>query len=374
MISSQAGHAGPDKRWRAVGPGPASPTAARRIHILAAVALVLVTVAPSPSRAEERCPASADPPVRVAAVDRFGDLVLADGATIRLAALSAPDDATNEARRAEALREAALGRDVVLARAGAARDRYGRIAALARIEGRETEPATLQAVLLREGLALAQPEAGFLGCMGELLAMEAPARAARRGLWAELPVAARDEARASAREGRFTILAGRVLSVGNGRSVDYLNFGPVWRQDSTVRLEKPVRAALERAGVPLESLRGRRLAVRGVVVEAGGPAIDVRWIEQLELLDAPWWDEGRRKQSEDAGEDGGAGEGMAAAARAAGGHACAVARAVGLRRPAGAAHHRGQGDAGGRAFGRRHDDAGAAQGARAPRRLLWRRL
>lgn len=247
------------------------------------VGLLVVSAACLPVHAGEPCPDNFAPLVRVAAVDGFGDLVLADGSTVRLAGLAAPGGNAAELRRTAALREAALGRDVVLARAEEGKDRYGRIAALVRIAD---QTATLQAMLLGAGLALARPEPGYLGCMDALLAAEAPARRGGRGLWAGLPVAARDEASAGARVGQFTILAGRVLSIGNGKQVDYLNFGPVWRQDSTVRLEKPVRAALEQAGVPLESLSGQWLAVRGVVVEAGGPAIDVQWIEQLELVGA----------------------------------------------------------------------------------------
>ena len=247
--------------------------------VLAGISLTLA--AGLPSHAGEVCPDNFGVPVRVEAVDRFGDLVLADGATVRLAGLSVPG--AGETRQMTVLREAALGREVVLARAKDGKDRYGRAEALVRVNG---EATTLQAALLGEGLALARPEPGYLGCMEGFKAAEAPARQARRGLWADRPVAARDEARAGAQLGQFTILAGRVLSVGNGRQVDYLNFGPVWRQDTTARLGKPVRAALEQAGVPLESLSGQWLAVRGVVVEAGGPAIDVRWIEQLELAGA----------------------------------------------------------------------------------------
>lgn len=290
-MSSQASKTGPDMirvETIPVVPGAAGasrariPAGAARAAILGMGSLVVIAACP-PAHAGEKCPDNFAAPVRVVAVDGFGDLALADGSTVRLAGLSASGGDAAELRRTAALREAALGRDAVLARAEEGKDRYGRSAALVRIADQTT---TLQAALLGEGLALARPEPGYLGCMDALLAAEAPARRGRRGLWAELPVAARDEASAGARVGQFTILAGRVLSVGNGKQVDYLNFGPVWRQDSTVRLGKPVRAALAQAGVPLESLSGQWLAVRGVVVEAGGPAIDVRWIEQLELVGA----------------------------------------------------------------------------------------
>jgi len=140
----------------------------------------------------------------------------------------------------------------------------------------------LQHEVLARGLALAQPEEGTLGCMGELLKAEAPARAKKLGAWAGMPLVARNIAGLSARQGRFTILTGRVRSVGKGRGVDYLNFGSIWRQDMTVRLDSRARAAFEQAGMTLESFTGRQITVRGAVFEAGGPAIDVRWIEQIE--------------------------------------------------------------------------------------------
>lgn len=288
MMSSQASKTGSDMIRVETMPVPpqAAGGGALRARIRACAiggGLLAVTAACLPADAGEPCPDNFASPVQVAAVDGFGDLVLADGSTVRLAGLSPSGGDAAEAGRVAALREAALGRDVVLARAGEGKDRYGRTDALVQVAG---EAATLQVMLLGAGLALARPEPGYLGCMDGFKAAEAPARRGRRGLWAQLPVAARDETSAGARVGQFTILAGRVLSIGNGKQLDYLNFGPVWRQDTTVRLGKPVRAALEQAGVPLESLSGQWLAVRGVVVEAGGPAINVRWIEQLELVGA----------------------------------------------------------------------------------------
>lgn len=281
MMPSQAREIAPDKGRLALLPVSPEAAGAGRARAprptgVAVATLILTAALCPPAQAGEPCPDRFSAPVRVDAVDPFGDLVLADGTTVRLAGLSAG----GEARWVALLREAALGRDVVLARAKDGKDRYGRADALVRVDG---EATTLQGALLGEGMALARPEADYLGCMEAFRAAEAPARRDRRGIWAELPLTARNEAATGAHMGQFTILAGRVLSVGNGRQVDYLNFGPVWRQDTTVRLGKPVRAALEQAGVPLESLSGQWLAARGVVVEAGGPAIDVRWIEQLEL-------------------------------------------------------------------------------------------
>lgn len=291
--ASEAHERPPARRWRrdAATSRRGLPSARAGLAGVLATFLAAVLMLGAPARAAKgeaaSCPAAFGAPVAVTAIDRFGDIVLADGTVVALAGLAVEDGEAALAARRASLAAQLGGREVTLA-GPAATDRYGRRRALLRLAAPREEDgadATVQVALLRQGLALARPEAGFLGCMNELRAAEAPARRAKRGLWAGLPLPARDEKTVTAKAGRFTILAGRVLSVGNGRRVDYLNFGPVWRQDTTVRLEKPVRVALERAGLSLEALAGRAVAVRGVVFEADGPAIDVRWIEQIEFID-----------------------------------------------------------------------------------------
>ena len=248
-----------------------------RAHALSGLvgAAVLSVVLSAPALAAN-CPGIYDGRGRVAGLEPGGDLRLADGIVLRLAGLSLAGASGEPALRA-ALEEIALERDIEFATAG--KDRYGRLVGIVRLSG---HAATLQDELLARGIAAARPEKDVLGCMPAWLDRERPARDARLGIWAELPLDARDIAAIRAREGRFTIVAGRVRSVGNGRRVDYLNFGPVWRQDMTGRLEKPARIALEARGTTLAELAGRHVAMRGTVLEAGGPAFDIVWAEQIE--------------------------------------------------------------------------------------------
>lgn len=222
------------------------------------------------------CPADFDIAAHVSGITASGDLILSDARIARLAGLALSADM--QPLRA-ALEQLAVGRAVAIAPSSPSPDRYGRLAGLIRV-GDEGE--TLQQALLVRGLALAQPEEGTLGCMAQHVEAERPAREKRLGMWARMPLAARDIAALNARQGRFTILTGRVRSVGKGRGVDYLNFGPIWRQDMTVRLDSRTRAAFEQADLPLEAFAGRQITVRGPVFEAGGPAIEVRWVEQIE--------------------------------------------------------------------------------------------
>nr|WP_256441416.1 thermonuclease family protein [Ancylobacter radicis] len=164
-------------------------------------------------------------------------------------------------------------------------DRHGRLAAFIATDPPALSEASLNERLVAQGLAVVRPEPGLGACLAALLAAEVSPRRARRGLWASLPLPAWEVAALSARTGRFTLLAGRVLSVGKGRAVDYLNFGRVWRKDTTLRLERTGRAALEQAGMAPSVLAGQNVLARGVVHEAGGPAITVESAAQLVRLD-----------------------------------------------------------------------------------------
>ena len=238
--------------------------------------LVAICLATLPASAAD-CPAAFDISVEARGLDPHGDVTLADGRTLRLAALA--DIAPDPARRA-ALDLLVAGRALSLAAADAKPDRYGRIHALARL----SDGTLVQAAALARGLAVARPETGYLGCMPALLAAEGPARTARLGVWAMLPLNAEPPEALAQQAGHFSVVAGRVRSVGSTRRFDYLNFGRVWRQDTTVRIEASARAALVARGIDVASLDGRDVLVRGDIDLADGPVIDLRWAEQLETV------------------------------------------------------------------------------------------
>ncbi|TCK23483.1 hypothetical protein EV667_3318 [Ancylobacter aquaticus] len=245
--------------------------------------------------ASATCPELFQARAQVASVSPAGDLVLADGTVLRLAGLAGGGAGTAVGWQPE-LAARVAGRDIAFA-ADPARDRYGRRAALVRLEG---EAGTLQHALLRAGLALARPELLFLGCLPSWLESEGEARRANRGLWRSLPLDAWDIEAIRAQQGRFTIVAGRILDVGKTNRVDYLNFGRVWRQDMTGRVESEGRAALEAHGHDVAGLAGRWVRLRGTVFEAGGPAITLRRAEQIDLVvDPPGMRAGRGAKGRD---------------------------------------------------------------------------
>jgi endonuclease YncB( thermonuclease family) len=256
-----------------------------RAGFLAAAASMMIVVLVA-GRAGASEAVRLEGPLAVAEV-LAGDLVrLDDGRAVRLAGIRVPVGSAAE-RGAErfaeearaALRKLLEGQMVTLAPAEAPYDRYGRL--VAHIE--RADGVWLQGALLERGLAQVQTRPGEAARAGEMLAIEQDARAARRGLWAEAAFMPQDAGAIDDSTGRFRIVRGRVLRVAPTQGYVYLNFGADWRADFTVRVRRAeLRGAL--AGVDLAGLAGRVVEVRGVVLEAGGPLIELSHPEQLQVL------------------------------------------------------------------------------------------
>jgi hypothetical protein len=118
-----------------------------------------------------------------------------------------------------------------------------------------------------------------------MLAHERAARTAGLGLWRLPEYAPRRADRLADAVGSFRIVRGEVVRVAPTERYVYLNFGSDWRSDFTVRLR---RAELDerfaRSDIAIERLAGRLVEVRGYVLEAGGPLIEVSHPEQIEVL------------------------------------------------------------------------------------------
>lgn len=260
--------------------------AAKRVMFLPAAAGMMLAVLAG-SQAGADAAGQGEGPVAVTDV-LAGNLVrLADGHTVRLAGIRVPADDGGHAG-AERLAEQARaelsslldGQMIRLAPAETAHDRYGRL--VAQIE--RSDGLWLQGALLERGLAQVQTRPGEVARTPEMLVRERTARAARRGLWAEPAFMPQDaSAMGDDSTGRFRIVQGRVLRVAPTDRHVYLNFGGDWRSDFTVRLRRAdLRSAL--AGLELEGLAGRRIEVRGVILQAGGPLIELSHLEQMQIL------------------------------------------------------------------------------------------
>ena len=141
-------------------------------------------------------------------------------------------------------------------------------------------------MLLAQGEALVSGTVTDRGCAAALLAAEAEARRAKRGIWAD-PAAIKNAESSGdilAGVGRFAVVEGKVLSVRQAGATTYLNFGRNWTRDFAVTISRRMIGAFEAAGMSLKSLENRRIRVRGWVEARGGPRIELLRVGQIELV------------------------------------------------------------------------------------------
>jgi endonuclease YncB( thermonuclease family) len=222
--------------------------------------------------------------------------ILDDGREVRLAAievppLSSPAEAgtgPEGAAARDALASLLAGSEVVLRQAEPQRaDRYGRIVAYA-FTARDGREHSVQADLLAAGRARVAARAGNRACAMELLNREAAARRAKLGLWASSyyeSLDADNPADVLAKQGRFALVEGKVVSVRESGATIYVNFGRRWSTDFTVTILKRNARNFTAAGLEPKTLTGRRVRVRGWIEERGGPWIEASRPEQIELTD-----------------------------------------------------------------------------------------
>jgi endonuclease YncB( thermonuclease family) len=204
---------------------------------------------------------------------------------VRLAAIEVGPAPHDEPARL-ALTEELTGRPVVLRGPRAETDRYGRTVAHVFVERAGAE-RWVQSELIARGAARVAARVGDRSCAAELLARERTARDAKLGLWAEPYYSVRqaeDPAAIAMERGRFAIVEGKVLSVRESGATIYVNFGRRWSEDFTVTILKRNERSFAAAGIEPKRLEGRRVRVRGVVEERGGPWIEAGRPEQIELM------------------------------------------------------------------------------------------
>ena len=245
---------------------------------LAAVALALL-LRPGPAAAEELEWSAPLAVARALAGDR---LELADGRRVRLAGIRVPQALTGPPEQAAAaLARLVADRTVRLGAAAAPLDRYGDL--VAQVE--RADGLWLQGALLERGLAQVQTGPGEVARAAAMLALEQAARAAGLGLWRQPGFAPRAAERLSDALGTFQIVQGRVLRIAPSGDFVYLNFGRDWWSDFTVRVRRAeLDASFQGSQTDVLALAGRRVEVRGLVLDAGGPLIELSHPEQIQVL------------------------------------------------------------------------------------------
>jgi micrococcal nuclease len=211
--------------------------------------------------------APAGEPVQARKVLDGDTLILGDGRHLRLMGINAPElgrdggtDQPQAAAARERLVELTRGHDLLLLPGGEPRDRYGRL--LGRLE-RPGQP-DLRETLVAEGLAWVVALPPNLDGLERLQAAEARARAARRGIWNEPGLAARDAGRMTPGDTGFRLVHGTVTRVGMSRKYHYVDLGPAF----SIMIDR--RDWREHFRGRPEALVGRTLTARGWVTTIDG--------------------------------------------------------------------------------------------------------
>ncbi|WP_348645180.1 DNA-binding protein [Methylobacterium sp. BTF04] len=246
--------------------------------MLALVSAGSPTLAASPAAPPE-CRTSLARDDVLAGVGARGELVLASGSRAVLDGLHLPE-APDAAAGAGAWLEGHRGRTLTLVARGET-DRWGR----AHVDATTDHSLDLAGGLVEAGLAAVAAGERDALCRPALLAVEAGARGAGRGVWSATLPEARDGAALRAQIGRFVVAHGRVLNVGERPRRTYLNFARRGEDGLTVTVSKRTWRQLQERGLSATALKGRRVRVRGVVESWRGPTLDIASADMIELLD-----------------------------------------------------------------------------------------
>ncbi|MEN0039929.1 MAG: thermonuclease family protein [Pseudomonadota bacterium] len=162
-------------------------------------------------------------------------------------------------------------------------DRYDRIPVIVSSGG-----TNLQEDWLKRGRAIIYGRSLTQTCLNTLRKAEDVARAANRGWWRKNTVFRSDRpGDISLRQGRFAVVSGRILSVGDRKRRLYLNFGQNWAEDFTVSVAKTGAGRFTGSMDELIAAQGRWVEIRGLVEMARGPLIRLFHASQIRFLDGP---------------------------------------------------------------------------------------
>lgn len=261
-----------------------------------AVALVALMLAASSARCQTTCPSAGGEAVAVAAVEPRLELRLADGRRLRLIGLdpagSTPGDPDLAETSRLALAAAVAGRRVSVRPTSDKPDRWGRMPAMAFIDG-DASPGGLASVAIAAGLGRYLPEPAAQACRDALLTAEAKARSATLGLWHDpyYGVLAVDDRDAfSERSATNVVAEGRLWRVDTGPFRTKLRFaapGEIKRGLLVAVVLPKVMKHFEGRGLHFEALIGRTMRLHGLLDLRFGPQIEIAGPDALEVLPDP---------------------------------------------------------------------------------------
>lgn len=216
-------------------------------------------------------------------------LRLADGRFVRLAEVLVPAASAlpgfDPSSGASAyLRQIAVGKKVEVKFGGSQRDRYGVYTGHVYMSG---EPAVwLQDALVSSGFALAYPQADNHACTQQLLAPEAAARNAKRGLWglAYFKILQASDPRSIFNLVQtYQIVEGTPDQASESGGRITLNFGSGRKFGFIAIVEPAARKRFADKQTP-QDWTGVAMRLRGWIDRRRGPTLSIALPEQIEFL------------------------------------------------------------------------------------------
>ena len=223
---------------------------------------------------------------KVVAVKRHGVLELESGRTVVMQHLRIPQIPAPFGFEAFAgLNDLLEGRDIIYLPSMDGADRFGNLRASVWYPGDKTLLGdSIWERVVRQGLARIFASGTYSGVVPEMWVLEAEARAARHGLWAEraYDVRAADADRLAQDMETHQIVEGIVTDAQSRGSRTFLNFGSDYRTDFTVVVTDAIG---KRLAEPSETLSGARVQVRGFIEMVNGPSLWLTHPDNLRILD-----------------------------------------------------------------------------------------
>ena len=150
---------------------------------------------------------------------------------------------------------------------------------------RNGDERSLQHHLIAAGMARVAPESDEFDFIDGLLAAEAAARQAHKGLWAIADYRLFKAEDATGAIGGFHLVEGRVRRAAKVKSRIYLNFGDDYKTDFTASAPTRQHRRWLKQGLDITALEGEKLRLRGFITDFNGPSLELTHLQQIERLE-----------------------------------------------------------------------------------------
>lgn len=226
----------------------------------------------------------------VANVINGKSFITESGDTVRLASIESPnaqeaDTSQHHGRPGEPLGEEAKqvlsglikGKKIRIEYNPGKRDRHNRL--LGQVY--DEKGVWIQGELLKRGMAMTYSFTDDQHEMIEkMLEAEKVARKKNIGLWANPYFRIIKPEEAAEFINRFKLVEGKVISVNDSHGNIYINFNEHWKGNFAVFISRKHTASF--AAIPLKSLVGKKVIIRGWINYHNAPMIDITHPEQIE--------------------------------------------------------------------------------------------